>query len=148
MNSIYLGPKWYCFSVALFLTGVPASSGTFHVTALCGNHRAENNLEGQNPRWYEQRAPLTSRELSPWTSAEDILWCYLWVYLLPTAIGTSEGLEDVCGCVVMAAFKVRVVSEAGTKEWQSNCGGLASFLPVGRCQLYRSPRCYAGSDPC
>lgn len=48
-----------------------------------------------------------------------------------------EGLDDVCERIDVATFRVRVVSEVGTKEWQSNCRGLASFLRVGRCQLYR-----------
>lgn len=48
-----------------------------------------------------------------------------------------EGLEDVCGPIAMVTSRVRVVSEAGRNEWQSNCGGLSTFLPVGRCQLNR-----------
>lgn len=29
MDRVYLGPNWHCFSIFLFLTGVPAVSGTF-----------------------------------------------------------------------------------------------------------------------
>ena len=54
---------------------------------------------------------VTCCELSPLASSRNVLWCHLWVLLMPPAAGISECLEDVCGCIVMVTSGLRAVSE-------------------------------------
>lgn len=49
---------------------------------------------------------------------------------MPPATRGLEGLEDGCRRIVMVTSGVTEVPAAGTRDWQSTCGGLASFLPV------------------
>lgn len=84
MDRLYLVPKWYCFGIALFLSG----------------QTAQAPLHMQQKRMKElQILPgmTTSRELPALTSAEDSLWC-LWVFL--SRVRNWERLEDPCECII------------------------------------------------
>ena len=50
-----------------------------------------------------------------------------------------QGLEDVCERIVMATFRVRVVFEAGTKEWQSNAEGWQVSCLLGDASYTDNP---------